>query len=160
MSDRFVGKFPAIVVDNDDPKGLSRIKVKVPEVFGDVDTGWCLPCSPYAGPGAGFAAVPPANSVVFVEWPAGDTTRSPIWSGGMWTDGNGVDGAAPDVILLVTPSGHKIALAEEKNAVDIEAPSGAALRLDDDGAAIKVGSSKIEIKDGSVSINGGALEVK
>lgn len=159
MSERYPGKFPAIVADNDDPKSLSRVRVTVPEVFGDTQTGWCLPCSPYAGSGVGFAAVPPTGSLVFVEWPAGDTTRTPIWSGAMWADGDGVEGAAPDVLLIVTPAGHKISLAEQDNAVEITAPGGATLKLNDDGVKIEVGSSNIEVKDGSVKVNGGALEV-
>ena len=49
MSTRFNGKHKATVVDNDDPKKLSRLRVAVSEVFGDETTGWALPCSPYAG---------------------------------------------------------------------------------------------------------------
>ena len=94
MTDRFHGKYLGTVVDNDDPKALGRVRVKVPEVFGDETSGWCLPCSPYAGSGVGLAVVPPVGSLVFVEWPAGDTSRVPIWSGGAWPDGNGVEATA------------------------------------------------------------------
>src|SRR5712692_5374437 len=110
MTARFYGKYLATVVDNDDSKGLSRIKVKVPEIFADETTGWCLPSSPYSGPQVGLAAVPPKNSLVFVEWPGGDTSRTPIWSGGAWSDGNGVPGAGPKVLVILTPGGHKVIL--------------------------------------------------
>ena len=43
LMDRFHGKYVGTVVDNDDPKGLCRLKVNVPEVLGDETTGWCLP---------------------------------------------------------------------------------------------------------------------
>ena len=127
MTDRFHGKYLGTVVDNDDPKGLGRVRVKVPEVFGDETSGWCLPCSPYAGSGVGLAAVPPLGSLLYVEWPAGDTSRVPIWSGGAWPDGEGVQDAGPETIVLTTPAGHKVVLRDEggKEAIEIEGSSGA-----------------------------------
>lgn len=162
MSDRFHGKFLGVVVDNDDPKGLSRVRVQVPEIFGDESTGWALPCSPYAGSGVGLAAVPPIGSLIFVEWPAGDTSRVPIWSGGAWPDGDGVADAGPDAIVLTTPAGHRILLRDESGseAIEVEAASGAKLVLDSNGVVVEFGSQKIEITRGSISMNGGALEVK
>ena len=162
MSERFPGKYMGIVVDNDDPKHLSRIRVRVPEVFGEETIGWCLPCSPYSGAAVGLAAVPPVDSLVFVEWPAGDVTRTPIWSGGMWVGGEGVEGAGPDVLILVTPGGNKVTLhdASGSEAIEIEAPSGAKVSLDSEGLRMEFGSQKIDVSRSSVSINGGALEVR
>lgn len=161
MTDRLTGKYVGVVVDNDDPKGLSRLKARVPEVFLDEATGWCLPCSPLAGAGIGLAAVPPVGSRVFVEWPAGDTSRMPIWSGGSWADGDGVPEAGPETLLLVTSSGHRIALkdASGSEAVEVEAASGAILVLDSEGVTVEFGSQSIRITRSKVSINGGALEV-
>lgn len=161
MTEPFHGKFLGIVVDNDDPKSVSRVRVKVPEVFGDESTGWALPCSPYAGSGVGLAVVPPVGSLVFVEWPAGDTSRVPIWSGGAWPDGDGVTDAGPDAIVLTTPAGHRIVLRDGagSEAIEVEAASGAKLVLDSSGVVVEFGSQKIEITTASVSINGGALEV-
>jgi len=161
MSTRFNGKFLGTVTDNDDPKKLSRLRVTVNEVFADETSGWALPCSPYAGAGIGFAAVPPIGSVVFVEWPDGDTNRVPIWSGGAWTDGDGIEDAGPDAVVLTTPGGHKILLRDESGSesIEIEAASGAKLTLDSDGVAIEFGSQKIAMTRSSVSINDGALEV-
>jgi Type VI secretion system/phage-baseplate injector OB domain len=161
--DRFPGKYLGIVVDNDDPNRLSRVRARVPEVFGDETIGWCLPCSPYAGSAVGLAAVPPIDSLVFVEWPGGgDTTRTPIWSGGMWSGGNGIEGAGPDVLVLVTPGGNRVALRDEAGgeAVEIETASGAKLTLDTEGVHVEFGSQKIEISRTAVTINGGALEVR
>jgi Type VI secretion system/phage-baseplate injector OB domain len=162
VSDRFHGKYLGIVVDNDDPKGLSRVRVKVPELFGDEPTGWCLPCSPYAGSGVGLAAVPPVGSLVFVEWAAGDTTRVPIWSGGAWPDGDGVEDAGPEALVLTTPAGHTLVLRDEfgSESIEIEAASGAKIVLDSDGVQLEFGSQKIAITRASISLNDGALEVR
>jgi uncharacterized protein involved in type VI secretion and phage assembly len=162
VTDRFHGKYLGIVVDNDDPKGLSRVRVQVPEVFGDEPTGWCLPCSPYAGSGVGLAAVPPVGSLVFVEWAAGDTSRVPIWSGGAWADGDGVEDAGPEALVLTTPAGHKLVLRDESGSesIEIEAASGAKIVLDSDGVQIEFGSQKLAMTRATISLNGGALEVR
>jgi uncharacterized protein involved in type VI secretion and phage assembly len=134
----------------------------VPEIFGDEETGWCRPCSPYAGKGVGLAAVPPTGSSVFVEWPAGDTTRAPIWSGALWPDGDGIKDAADDRVLLVTPGGHKIALIDKagSESVEITAKSKATVKLDKDGVVVEFGGSKLEVKRKEIVLNGGALKVK
>jgi uncharacterized protein involved in type VI secretion and phage assembly len=160
--DRFPGRYLGTVVDNADPKGLCRVKVKVPEVFRDETAGWALPSSPYAGPGAGFAAVPPVGGLVFVEWPAGDTARVPIWSGAAWADGDGVEGAGPDAVVLLTPAGNRVELrdASGDEAIELTASSGAKVTLDSSGVTVEFGSQKVAITRASISFNDGALEVK
>jgi len=160
--ERCHGKYLGWVHDNDDPKHLTRLKAIVPEILGDVPTGWCVPSSPYAGPGVGLSALPPRDSLVFVEWPAGDTTRVPIWSGGMWPDGEGIAGAGPDTVALVTPGGHRVLLRDEagKEAIEIASASGAIVTLDADGVAISFGSQRIAVTRSAISFNDGALEVR
>lgn len=159
---RFHGKFLGTVVDNEDPKRLCRLRVQVPEVFGTESTGWAQPSSPFAGDGVGFAAVPPLGSLVFVEWAAGDTSRVPVWSGATWSDGAGVPDCGPGVVVLVTPAGHKVLLRDTagREAVEIEAASGAKVVLDADGVVVEFGAQKLEMTHTSISLNGGALEVR
>lgn len=163
MIERCAGKYLGIVADNHDPKSLARIRVRVPEVFGEEMTGWCIPCSPYAGPNIGLAAVPPVGSLVFVEWTAGDTTRLPIWSGGMWPDGDGIDEAGPDAVALVTPGGHRIVLDDtdgNDRMLRIRSASGARITLDDNGVAIQFGTQKIVMTGTSIEFNDGAMVIK
>jgi hypothetical protein len=159
--DRFLGKYAAVVVDNEDPKNIARLKVKVPEILAEETTGWCVPCSPFAGDGVGLVAVPPVGAVVFVEWPAGDITRIAIWSGAMWTDGGGVAGAGPGVVVLLTAAGHRIELRDTAGSetIEITSASGAKVAMDQSGLTLSFGSQKIAMTNASISINDGALTV-
>jgi hypothetical protein len=84
QADRFYGKYRGLVAVNVDPLGQGRIQATIPEVLGEVPSTWALPCSPYAGTGSGFFAIPPVGAGVWIEFEAGDPSR-PIWTGGWWT---------------------------------------------------------------------------
>jgi uncharacterized protein involved in type VI secretion and phage assembly len=83
---RFYGKYRGLVTDNQDPSSLGRIRAKVPELLGDVETGWALPALPYSGDGAGVYSVPAADAGVWIEFESGDVSR-PIWTGCWWGSG-------------------------------------------------------------------------
>ena len=84
--ERVYGKFAGTVMNNMDPLSLGRLQAFVPEVLGEVPTGWAKPCVPYAGPTSGFFSVPPVSAGVWIEFEAGDVSR-PIWSGCYWGAG-------------------------------------------------------------------------
>jgi hypothetical protein len=86
QADRFYGKYRGLVVTNLDPTQTGRLKALVPEVLGEIPSGWALPCQPFTGTGAGLYAVPQTGAGVWIEFEAGDTSR-PIWSGGWWAAG-------------------------------------------------------------------------
>jgi hypothetical protein len=134
QADRFHGKYRGLVSDNRDPLNRGRIKARVPEVLGDIDTGWALPCAPYTGKDEGLFAVPPEGAGVWIEFEAGDVSR-PIWSGAWWGDGDVPDGALPQ--QKVFKSGKKLRLklddltqeivisdAKDNNLVKIQALPG------------------------------------
>jgi uncharacterized protein involved in type VI secretion and phage assembly len=83
---RFYGKYRGIVVDNQDPAKLGRLKLKVPSVLGgDVVTGWAMPCAPYGGAAdQGFLFIPDVGAGVWTEFEEGDL-EFPIWSGTFWS---------------------------------------------------------------------------
>ena len=57
-----------------------RLQAMVPEVLGEIPSGWALPCQPFTGTGAGLYAVPQPGAGVWIEFEAGDASR-PIWIG-------------------------------------------------------------------------------
>lgn len=162
MIERVSGLFLGLVVDNDDPKQLGRIRVNVPEVLADQESGWCRPVAPLAGDGVGLVTVPPIGSLVAVQWPGGDVSREPLWLGATWSDGAGVDGAGPDATVLVTPGGHRIELRDTSGdeKVEITAANGSSVVMDSNGLTLKFGSQTIAMTSQAVRINDGALEVR
>lgn len=83
---RVFGKYRGIVLNNMDPLNLGRVQATVPEVLGEIPTGWATPCAPYGGTQAGFFAVPPVGAGVWIEFEAGDVSR-PVWVGCYWGAG-------------------------------------------------------------------------
>lgn len=81
--ERLYGKFRGTVVNNQDPQRQGRIQALVPQVLGEVPSGWATPCAPYAGPTAGFFSIPPIGAGVWIEFEGGDVSR-PIWVGCYW----------------------------------------------------------------------------
>jgi hypothetical protein len=82
-NDRFYGKYRGLVVNNQDPNNQGRLQAMVPEVLGELPSGWALPVAPYAGTTCGFFAIPPIGAGVWIEFEAGDVSR-PIWAGAWW----------------------------------------------------------------------------
>jgi hypothetical protein len=74
MSDQYFGPYRGTVTDNDDPSGRMRIRVRVPDVLGELDA-WALPCVP-----PGVESVPEVGTVVWIEFEAGDSEH-PVWMG-------------------------------------------------------------------------------
>ena len=56
QADRFYGKYRGIVLNNLDPTQTGRLQAMVPEVLGQIPSGWALPCQPFTGTGAGLSS--------------------------------------------------------------------------------------------------------
>jgi phage baseplate assembly protein gpV len=158
---RFHGLFPGLVTDNADPEHKCRVQASVPEVLADGNTGWCLPALPYTGDGAGLAAVPPVGTQVWVQWPGGDLSAPPIWSGGTYSGGESVPGAGPNTVILLTPGGHRVELDDDGTALTITCSQGPVVTLDASGVSIDNGQgAKVVLQGPTVDVNDGALVVQ
>jgi uncharacterized protein involved in type VI secretion and phage assembly len=165
MSKTFYGKYRGVVTDNKDPLLTGRVKAKVPDVMGEKETGWAMPCAPFGGSGVGFFALPTVGAGVWIEFEHGDPDY-PVWSG-CWF------GSAADMppILLAPPYKKTLIKTEGGNSVLLDdTPGIGGITLETSGGQkIVMNATGVEITNGQgasikltgpqVSINGGALEV-
>ena len=146
----FFGKYRGLVTDNGDPFNRGRIRARVPEVLGDVETGWALPAAPYAGDGVGTYAVPTVGAGVWIEFEAGDVSN-PIWTGCWWGDGQ-------------VPKDEKGSDSTPSRKI-IRTDRGLMLSLDDDATTIAVSDAdgrnlvKIAVRDGQITVQAAARVV-
>jgi uncharacterized protein involved in type VI secretion and phage assembly len=125
---RIDGVVPGIVIDNKDPQGLGRVRVKVPGLSNDEVGPWARIATLMAGNQRGTFFLPEVNDEVLIAFESGDISR-PYVLGALW---NGKDQPP------ATNSDGK------NNLRFIKSRSGHLIRLDDTG-----GSEKIEIVDKS-----------
>jgi len=144
--DRHYGKFRALVTDNQDPNNLGRLRAKVPEVLGSVDTGWALPVAPYSADGEGLYSIPPTGAGVWIEFEAGDVSR-PVWSGAWWADNQlpkdeSGTAATPSLKIWRSQKGLLVALDDDAQTITLSDSAGSNL------IKIKAQGSEIRIQAG------------
>lgn len=153
---RFYGKYRGVVLDVD--ASTMRIKASVPSVLPLGETGWCMPCVPYAGNQVGFAFLPEVGAGVWIEFEGGDPSY-PIWTGCYWHAGEQPSDATATVKVIVTKSGHKILLDDDGKTITITDAANNKITLASDGITLTRGSNSINVSDSEVNVNDGALEV-
>lgn len=165
MSNQFYGKYRGTVTDIKDPLMTFRVRAKVPDVMGDLESGWAMPCVPFGGSGMGFFALPKVGAGVWIEFEHGDPDY-PIWSG-CWF---GSLAEVPPLLLappykkvmLKTEGGHSILLDDTPGVggITLETSGGQKIVMNSLGIEIDNGSGgKIKMTGPQISINNGALEV-
>lgn len=170
---RYTGKFRAVVVDNADPEGRGRLKLRVPSLLGEADSDWALPSLPYGGAaGLGFLMIPPVGAQCFAEFIEGDLS-APVWTGTYYRAAetppdDSIKGAAPTVKLLQTDSGHLLMFddADGAEALTVRSKARAEVRLDEVGSLALSDANgatvTLDAQSGTLSVadaNGNTLEM-
>ena len=165
MSEKYYGKYRGVVTDNKDPLLTGRVKAKVPDVMGEKETGWAMPCAPFGGSGVGFFALPTVGAGVWIEFEHGDPDY-PVWAG-CWF---GSAAEMPPVLLappykktlIKTEGGNSVLLDDTPGigGITLETSGGQKVVMNATGVEITNGQgASIKLTGPQVSINGGALEV-
>jgi uncharacterized protein involved in type VI secretion and phage assembly len=127
------------VVDNRDPEKRGRLKLKVPTVLGDQDTGWALPCLPFGGlANQGLFMIPEVDAQVWVEFEEGNLDH-PIWVGVFWQQTSDTPEEAaldePTTRIIRTPSGHVLQFDDQSGEEQFRLahPAGTELTINPQG---------------------------
>jgi hypothetical protein len=107
LDNRYYGKYRGYVSNVTDPENTGRIKAYVPRLLGEAETGWCMPCTPYAGPDQGLYTIPDVGAGVWIEFEGGDLSR-PLWSGMWWGKPETADIGQPDSTARFAPETSEI----------------------------------------------------
>jgi len=162
----FFGKYRGVVTDNQDPQRLGRIKARVPDVLGDDESGWAMPCAAFGGSGTGLFALPTVDAGVWIEFEGGDPDY-PIWSGCWW----GSQAEMPPVlapcpekkVVLQSEGGHRITFDDSPGSggITLETAGGQKVKLTASGIDVDNGNgATIAMSGPTVNVNNGALEVQ
>jgi len=151
---RYEGIYRGIVLDNNDPNMLGRIKVNVFGIYNGIDADnlpWCVPMQPPgfgAGLGFGMFSVPKVDSIVFVMFEAGDIYQ-PLYIGSALDGVHGLPSERitnyPNRMVIKTPNGVIIYVDDSNGEINIKQPSGSYINMD--------ASGNITIKGSIVNIN-------
>lgn len=131
----FYSEYRAEVVDNVDPLGQGKLKIRCPAVGDTSNTPprTAYPNVPFAGKGFGLRNLPPVGSFTYVTFENG-RLDVPLWRGGWWRKGEITDPELlpSDVYWWVTPSGHQVFLRDTPGleTVRIKHKLGAVLEID------------------------------
>lgn len=165
MSTQFFGKFRGVVTDNQDPLQIGRVRARVPDVTGEQESGWAMPCFPFGGNGMGFFALPSVGAGVWIEFEHGDP-EYPIWAGCWYGTLAEVppELLAPPYkkVLLKTEGGTSIVLDDTPGlgGITLETASGQKITMSATGIEIDNGlGAKISMQGPQINVNNGALEV-
>ncbi|WP_221410482.1 phage baseplate assembly protein V, partial [Apibacter sp. HY039] len=162
----------AIVTDNNDPDGMSRIRVQFPwQEPTQGQSPWIRVTTPYAGKGKGMHVIPEIGEEVIVSFENGNAEK-PVVIGAMFNgEGKSGHGGAGNYMKgLQTAAGSNLTFNDQKGDMKLADQGPASLVMDGAGnttldsrdkIVITCGASSIELhKDGKIKINGKEIKVE
>lgn len=161
-SDKFSGIFRGLVMDNNDPDQLGRIKVKIYPMLSDLETTnlpWCVPMYPIwdgSGSGTGFFAIPDIGTNVFVMFEMGDIYQ-PVYIGEAPDRIKGLPTERttnyPNRKVLKTSSGIVIYVDDTEVTLNLKHPTGTIITLGTNGEVSINALNTVTITGTQVRIN-------
>jgi uncharacterized protein involved in type VI secretion and phage assembly len=178
------GVYIGLVADNQDPSNQGRVKVRLPwspDSGSDRYEAWARVATLMAGSNRGTWFVPDPDDEVLVAFEGGDPRR-PVVMGSLW---NGMDSPAESMtsgnpkrtiltgagvritmddspgaisLLLETPGGQRIELADSPPSVTVEDANGNRISTEMAGVTITA-AKQVNVKAGTVQVDAGMVTV-
>lgn len=140
---KYYSTYRGSVIDNQDPKGLGRVRINCPTIYGTENPDiWVFPYGVISGNKSGVYWIPPIGAPIYITCENGDP-RKPLWSYGWFLQNQTIDGAAPGVHIFQTPYGHRIEMNDNTKQIDILHPAGFHVKLYEDGIFIGNGDDNL-----------------
>jgi len=146
-SDKFQGIYRGLVMDNNDPSQLGRIKVKVYPMLEGVETAnlpWAIPMFPIwegAGTGIGFFAIPDVGTYVYVMFEQGDINQ-PVCIGEAPTGTRGLPTERvtnyPNRKVWKTSSGLRFIVDDTAKTITIQTAGGIIGTINDIASTVRL----------------------
>lgn len=148
---KYYSDYPGIVYDRKDPDKQGRIKIKIPQVFGNqIYDYWAKPKGMFIGDSVGMFTIPEVDDLVWVSFEAGDV-RFPLWEPGYKKQNSSIEDlydedGEPSKVMLRTVSGHIMFFDDKNKNIRIADANGNQIELDDKGISlIPKGNNKISL---------------
>ena len=143
--DRYYSMYRGYVADNQDPENLGRLKVYIPEIYGDDVHDYWAPSKSPVGTGMGMYWIPNNDDPLWISFQNGDV-RFPIWDYGLWETDNAPkdrkgNPVTPDIKLLYSQK-HRLEFDDKANVATLLDGTGNALVLDSYGLSMVPKSGK------------------
>ena len=111
---------PAVITDNEDDKGLARVKVKFPWMAKEEKSPWISVIVPHAGKDKGFRFLPEVEDEVMVDfWD--NNAETPFVSGAVYTEKNkaGIAEKGNNIKRIGSRSGRRLDIDDDKGKISI-----------------------------------------
>lgn len=147
---RYYSRYKGIVVDDDDPYSMNRLKVAVPDIHGGI-IDWALPINQQGSMDSGIKYLTPkVKDLVWVSFENGNPSK-PLWEYCGWGLSECPEELSKNNVLgFVTPKGNKVFLDEDEGHLTVSV-SGDVLVISENGniqLTTKKGSIILDAKEG------------
>ncbi len=143
----------AVVTDNNDPRGLGRVRVKYHWMNGAEKSPWIRVATPHAGGGKGVYFIPEIGEEMVIAFEGASPTK-PYALGAVYNGKATNPFANPnnDIKTLQTRSGCKIVFNDQEKSITISDPSENVVVLDGKGNISISSPTSISLKSKDISI--------
>ena len=144
---KYYSSYRGFVVDRNDPLGLGRLQLLIPQVTGNNPYKyWALPKGVYSGEGYGSQVIPQNGDLVWVEFEGG-CPEVPIWNHGHFGMGEmPTDAELQDknTYWFLSPQGNLLLANDTKKLIRIKTPAGDLVEINGNSISL-VTSKKISL---------------